>query len=111
MDYINIAPEQAQALLASGEITLVLDTRELHEWQAGHLDYSVVLPVPSGQLEVAARLQQLAPARDQAVLVHCRSGVRSLRVMPQIAGYGFRKIYHLPGGILSWVQAGLPLVA
>ncbi len=111
MEYINIAPEQAQAMLASGEITLVLDTRELHEWQAGHIDGSTVLPVPSGEFQVLSRLQELAPVHDQAVLVHCRSGVRSLRVMPQIATYGFRQIYHLPGGILSWAQAGLPMVA
>lgn len=109
MDYTNIAPEQAQAMLAAGEITLVIDTRELHEWQAGHIDGSVLVPVPSAELEVLARLKQLAPSTDQAVLVHCRSGVRSLRVMPQIAAYGFRRIYHLPGGILSWAQAGLPL--
>lgn len=96
-------------MLASGQITLVIDTRELHEWLDGHIAGSMLLPVPSGESFVGARLQQMAPPRDGAVLVHCRSGVRSLRVMPQILGYGFRQVYHLPGGFLSWTAAGLPV--
>jgi rhodanese-related sulfurtransferase len=60
---------------------------------------------------VLARLQQLAIPKDEPVLVHCRSGARSLRVMPQILAYGFAEVYHLPGGILSWLAAGLPVEA
>lgn len=104
----NIPPDVAKALIDDGTIAHVIDTRELHEWVADRIAGSEIVPVPSGEAQVLQRLEQLALPKDAPVLVHCRSGARSLRVMPQIAAYGFTKIYHLPGGILSWKAAGLP---
>lgn len=111
VQYIDIDPARAYAMLNSGEIALVIDTREVHEWTAERIAGSLVVPVPSGEPQVLARLQQAGPPKDRPVLVHCRSGVRSLRVMPQIAAYGFVTIYHLPGGFLSWKAAGLPVAS
>lgn len=108
---IDLAPAQALEMLRDGRIRRVIDTREPHEWEAQRIDGSVLVPVPSGEAQVLQRLEQLGLPRDEPVLVHCRSGARSLRVMPQIEAYGFDTVYHLPGGILGWVQAGLPTVS
>lgn len=106
----NITPDTARSLIADGTIGSIIDTRELHEWVAERIAVdSALVPVPSGEAVVRQRIEQLALPKDVPVLVHCRSGARSLRVMPQIAAYGFRKIYHLPSGILGWKAAGLPI--
>ena len=109
--FTNIPPQEALRLLQSGHITQVVDTRELNEWQAARIEGSVLTPVPSGEGQVLARLQALGLPKDQPVLVHCRSGARSMRVMPQILAYGFTTVYHLPGGIISWVDAGCPVTS
>lgn len=109
--FTNIAPEEALRLIREGHIRHVIDTRELHEWTSARVAGSLLAPVPSGEGMVLARLQALALPKDEPVLVHCRSGARSMRVMPQILAYGFTTVYHLPGGILGWVAAGLPVEA
>ncbi|CAN5195647.1 rhodanese-like domain-containing protein [soil metagenome] len=105
---IDLTPEQALELLRNGTIRHVIDTREPHEWEAQRIAGSVIVPVPSGEAQVLARLQALDLPRNEPVLVHCRSGARSARVMPQVQAYGFETIYHLPGGMLGWAQAGMP---
>ncbi|CAN5213133.1 rhodanese-like domain-containing protein [soil metagenome] len=104
----NLSPEQALELIRNGTIRHVIDTREPHEWEAQRIAGSVVVPVPSGEAQVLARLQAIDLPPDEPVLVHCRSGARSARVMPQIQAYGFTTLYHLPGGMLGWAQAGMP---
>jgi hydroxyacylglutathione hydrolase len=109
--YTDLTPEQALEMLRSGQIRHVIDTREPNEWTSQRIAGSVVVPVPSGEAQVLDHLNRLALPRDEPVLVHCRSGARSMRVMPQIQSYGFEHIYHLPGGILGWQQAGMPTVS
>ncbi|HEU4621167.1 MAG TPA: rhodanese-like domain-containing protein [Burkholderiaceae bacterium] len=108
--FTNISPEQARAMLDSGEISAVIDTREMHEWTAERIRGSHCVPVPSGEAQVLQRLQTLGLPKETPVLVHCRSGARSMRVMPQILAYGFTQVYHLPTGILGWRAAGMPTV-
>mgnify|MGYP001242343052 CR=1 FL=1 len=47
--------------------------------------------------------------RGKMVIVHCRSGGRSTRNLPVFKKLGFKKVYHLDGGILAWEKAGYPL--
>jgi rhodanese-related sulfurtransferase len=107
--FTNIAPEEALRLIREGHIRHVIDTREFNEWTAARIAGSVLTPVPSGEGLVFTRLKELGLPKDEPVLVHCRSGARSMRVMPQVLAYGFTTVYHLPGGILGWVAAGLPV--
>ena len=88
----SIDGPEAQALVAAGA-TLV-DVRTLSEWQDGHLDGAMSIPVQ----EFDRRLQEIA--RDRPVVVYCASGTRSARAaaMLRAAGYGVRDL----GGMARW---------
>lgn len=81
---------------------VLLDVREPHEWDAGHVEGAVHIPM--GQL--AARQQEL-PADEKLVCV-CRSGNRSAAVAAALQHAGY-DAHNLDGGLLAWVEAGKSL--
>jgi rhodanese-related sulfurtransferase len=63
-------------------------------------------------VELAALPAQSAALDPDAPLVlYCLSGARSARACAFLAQQGFRKLYHLEGGIAAWAKAGLPVNA
>ena len=87
-----------------GELT-VLDVREQHEWDAGHVPDA--LHVPLGDL--AARQTEVAAAvGDGRVLVVCAVGARSARATAFLISTGLDAV-NLAGGMRDWEAAGRPL--
>jgi len=81
--------------LDRGDDVFILDVREPHEYQIcnlhGHL-------IPLGELP--RRVHELDSARE--IVAHCKSGKRSAQAVDFLRQAGFRKVYNLHGGILSW---------
>ncbi|MDQ6910603.1 MAG: rhodanese-like domain-containing protein [Actinomycetota bacterium] len=80
----------------------VVDVRYPNEWNAGHIDGSVHIPVD----ELADRLDKLD--RSLPVVTVCRSGNRSSGAARVLSGAGF-DAESLDGGLLAWADEGLPL--
>lgn len=82
----------------------LLDVREDDEWAAGHAPGAQHVPMN----EIPIRLDEVPD--DQDVLVVCRSGVRSARVVQFLRSHGHVNVHNLEGGMQDWVAAGRPLV-
>jgi len=77
----TVTRAQAHALVAEGA-TLV-DVRTDGEWQSGHLEVAVHIPVDALQ----GRMNELA--RDHTVVVYCGSGQRSAHAASVLRGAGY----------------------
>lgn len=82
----------------------VLDVREDYEWEAGHIDGAVHIPL--GQLP--ERLQELDP--DEDLYVICRTGGRSHRAAAWLVGHGYSAV-NVSGGMDAWMEAGREMVS
>lgn len=84
----------------------ILDVREPYEWEAGHVDGSI--HVPLGQIMAGGEQGQLAA--DRPVMVVCRTGNRSelAALMLQARGIDAENV---EGGLEDWAREGLPIVA
>lgn len=82
----------------------VLDVREPVEWQHGHIDGAVHIPLA----QVPERRAELPV--DQQVLVVCKVGGRSAQATAYLAHAGVQAV-NLDGGMLEWAAAGRPMVA
>ena len=83
---------------------VVVDVREPHEWEAGHLDGAVHVPLA----EVPQRLGEL-PEADPLYVV-CRSGNRSGRAAAWLNAQGIESV-NVAGGMLAWAAAGKPMTS
>lgn len=93
--YRNVSSDEAKKLIDNKEV-VVLDVRTPDEFHAGHIPGAALIPVQ----ELEGRLDELE--KDQAYLVVCRSGHRSVQASEILTGKGFTKIYNLTEGMNSW---------
>lgn len=85
------------ALLESSADTLTLvDVRDAHEYDSGHLPHSLHIPLA----ELPARIDELR-GRSQLTFL-CLSGVRSQRACTIAAAAGLTSLAHLEGGLRAW---------
>ncbi|UWX97206.1 rhodanese-like domain-containing protein [Arthrobacter zhaoxinii] len=82
----------------------ILDVREDYEWEAGHVDGA--LHIPLDQLPDA--LEGLDPDQDLAVI--CRTGGRSARATQWLEANGYSAV-NVNGGMGAWLEAGKPMVS
>ncbi|GAA3571079.1 rhodanese-like domain-containing protein [Streptomyces osmaniensis] len=85
----------------------LLDVREDDEWQAGHADGALHIPIS----EFVARYGELTEAapQDGRVNVICRSGGRSAQVAMYLVQQGIDAV-NVDGGMQVWAAAGRPVV-
>lgn len=79
----------------------VVDVREPHEWQEGHADGAIHIPMG----EIVERLDEVP---DGAAII-CHSGGRSARVVAFLEQQG-RDAVNVAGGTLRWATEGRPMV-
>jgi hydroxyacylglutathione hydrolase len=87
----HIAP-MAEAPQLQHEGTLVIDVRDRHEWDAGHLEGAAHHPVGT----LSATL--VAMDRARPVAVHCEGGTRSAIAASLLEQMGFRNVTDLSDG-------------
>lgn len=110
----EIMPWDLRDRLAQEPAPLVLDVREPAEFAALHIAGSV--NVPRGVLEQACEwdfdetVPALAGGRQSAIVVVCRSGLRSALAADVMQALGFTNVVSLKTGVRGWNDFELPLV-
>lgn len=102
-EIISITPAEVYEIITNNEDYVILDVRTLDEYNEGHLDKALLIPVD----KLKERLGELP--KDKPIIVYCRSGVRSNKAANILIENGFTGIYDM-GGILGWQEAGFPVV-
>lgn len=104
---MEITVKELDERMRSGDDVFLLDVREPFEHEivsiGGELIPMRVLP---------DRVDELKPVKEQDIVVYCRSGARSLRVVRWLRSIGFKKAVSLKGGIVAWreeIDPTLPL--
>ena len=95
--YQQITQEEAKEMMDTQEV-VILDVREQHEYDSGHIPGAVLLPVGTITEDTAAAV---IDNLDTVVLVYCRSGNRSKTASQVLGDLGYTNIYEF-GGINDW---------
>ena len=83
----------------------IVDVREQHEWDAGHIGGADHVPLATVQQEIQRRY----PDRSTPLVMQCRSGVRSAKAAYALKQLGYTNVSSMAGGILAWEESGLPV--
>ena len=103
--YGNVDVGEARDLIAEKAELVILDVRTVSEYESGHLEGSINIPVEV----LSGRLSELNP--DDELLVYCRTGNRSTTAVGILRENGYDRVYHMDGGITAWMSAGFPTVS
>jgi rhodanese-related sulfurtransferase len=95
---LEVTVQQVQQLRDAGARFLLIDCREEDEYQIARIDGATLLPMS----QLAGRIDELAPHRQEQIVVHCHHGGRSLRVARWLRGQGFSHAQSMAGGIDQW---------
>ncbi len=84
--------------------TYLIDVREVAEYQEAAIKDSHLMPLSQFSGENFA-------FRDKKVVIHCRSGMRSMTACERLnQHYPDLEIYNLEGGILAWANCGFEII-
>ena len=85
-----------------GDGAAVIDVREPHEYNSGHVPSASLIPVNS----VYARREELP--KDKDLIFVCAVGQRSALAAEMAAAAGLTRLFNLEGGTDAWLKAGMP---
>jgi sulfate permease, SulP family len=98
----GITPQQLwQKMHNDGSQPLVIDVREIREFQRGHIPNAKLIPLPN-ILTDTSELPQ-----DQEIILVCRGGRRSTRATYLLQNRGYKNVRVLQGGMVAWEAADL----
>ncbi len=99
----RITVDEAKQMLQDG--SHVIDVREPHEYNDGHVPGAALIPVNT----VFARREELP--KDGKIIFVCAVGQRSALACEMAAAAGFppEALYNLEGGTEGWIKAGEPV--
>ena len=89
---------ELKEMIDNGVDFQLIDVREPHEFEICNLKGELI---PMN--EVPDNIDKIS--KDKPVVIHCRSGARSGRIVQFLEQqYGFDNLYNLDGGILAWAH-------
>ena len=110
----ELMPWDLEERLQANPDLLIVDVREPYEYEAMHIEGSML--VPRGILESACEwdfeetIPELVRSRHREVVVVCRSGQRSVLAAHSLQILGFKNVASLATGIRGWKDYDMPLV-
>jgi len=94
----GLTPSELKQRLDGGEPLTLIEVREPFEWDIANLAPLGARLIPLGELP--GRVPELD--RNAAIVLYCRTGVRSAMAVRDLRALGFSRVWNLHGGINQW---------
>lgn len=98
----SISAAEVGEKLKNGKRPLVVDVRQPHEYQGGHINGSKLIPLN----ELPRRLNDLP--KDREIVCVCATGNRSRTATKMLLRQGYNAV-NMQGGMMSWARSRLPV--
>lgn len=105
-DFRTLSADEFKSMLASTPQAVLLDLRTDNEIKHGMLEGAQQLDYFEKDFE--SNLQKLD--KTKSYFLYCAVGGRSSEALELMRDKGFKKVYHLKGGIDAWKRKGFLIV-
>lgn len=96
----NISVEELKSRLDNGEKLNIIDVREPGEYEEFNIGAKLI---PLSKIQAMA-INEIENLKDEELIVHCRSGQRSMVACLFLETLGFQNTKNLTGGIKEWQE-------
>ncbi|MGL5085900.1 MAG: rhodanese-like domain-containing protein [Clostridium sp.] len=97
IEFTKISSDEAKEVINNEDDIIILDVRTLEEYNSGHIENSILIPVDELEALDSSKLVD----KNQKILVYCRSGNRSKSASKILVDLGYTNIFDF-GGINRW---------
>jgi len=94
----EVTPREVKSKLDKGEKFVFIDCRLPNEYDITHIEGAKLIPLQ----QIGQHFAELKPHANEEVIVHCRTGGRSLQFTQLLRQQGFKNVKSMAGGILLW---------
>ena len=101
-----LSSKALKAALDAGEPMVVVDVREASEFEAGHIEGALHIPLR----QLAKKVNQLPSDKNTRLAVICRTGARSSYGTMALWLLGYRNLRNIAGGMQGWEKEEYPVV-
>ena len=92
----EITIKQLKEMVEKGAI--LLDVRSNQEFEEGHLDNAISLPV----YNIKQKYNEILKDKGQIIIVYCSTGYRSAKAQKLLKKLGYEKVYNLCDGLENY---------
>lgn len=96
----NITVQELKQRLDNGEKLNIIDVREPSEFAEFNINGKLI---PLGTI-MNMQLDELDGLQNEEVIIHCRSGKRSMQACMILETAGFTNTANVTGGVLAWQE-------
>lgn len=99
----HLKPEELKKWYDSGKEFYVIDMRNDYEFKVGRFKGSQLMPVQNFR-DIPKALSYIENLKDKTVVPVCTGGVRCEKASGLLVREGFKDVYQLDGGIVSYIE-------
>jgi len=96
----QISVDELKIRIDAGEKLNLIDCREPHEYAEFNLGGTLI---PLGKIQTM-QSEELDDLKEEEIIIHCRSGQRSMMACLFLDTLGFKNTKNVVGGILAWQE-------
>ena len=94
----EISASELRDCLQDADPPMVLDVREDHEWDKGHIDGAHHLGKGIIERDIAKHVDR----KNRALVLYCGGGYRSALAADALQQMGYTAVYSMAGGYRAW---------
>ena len=96
----NISVEELKSRMDAGEKIHLIDVREPYEYAEYNIGGQLI---PLGKIQ-SMQIDEIEDLKNEEVIIHCRSGKRSVTACLFLEALGFTHTVNVLGGVLDWQE-------
>lgn len=96
----NISVEELKEKMDSGNKVHLIDVREPHEYAEHNIGAQLI---PLGKIQ-SMQIEEIENLKEEEIILHCRSGTRSVTAALFLEMQGFKNVINVTGGVQAWVE-------
>lgn len=98
-----ITPKNLKKQLDAKEKIILLDARNHYEYKVGKFDNAIDLGIRTFK-DFPKKIKKIEPFKSKKIVMYCTGGIRCEKASAFLKQKGFKKVYHLKGGIINYLN-------
>jgi UPF0176 protein len=84
--------------------TIVIDMRNHYEYEVGHFKDALEVPSDTFREQLPMAVDMMKGHEEDNIVMYCTGGIRCEKASAYMLHHGFKKVFHVEGGIINYVR-------